>query len=53
MALRNLLIRLGGHDPLAIRDESREATQPIAMAGSTVLFGGGSRTAVNWAICRS
>ncbi len=49
MALRNLLIRLGGHDPLAIRDESREATQPIAMAGSTVLLAAAA-TAVNWAI---
>jgi len=47
--LRDLFVRLGGHDPLAMGNESREATQPIAMAGSTVLMAA-LVTSTNWAL---
>ena len=49
MTIRDLFIRLGGHDPITMRNEGREATQPIAMAGSTVLMAA-MVTSANWAI---
>lgn len=47
--LRQFLIRLGGHDPLSLRDESREAVAPIVMAGAAV-FLAACITSLNWAI---
>jgi hypothetical protein len=47
--LNNFLVRLSGHDPQAIRGEGREAVQPIAMAGATILLAA-FVTVANWAI---
>ena len=46
MGCRDLFIWLGGHDPVALREEPRENTQPIVMNGALIawasLISGGS-----------
>jgi hypothetical protein len=49
MALRNALLRLAGYDPRSLAGESRETTQPIALAGATVALAA-TVTGLNWGV---
>lgn len=49
MTPRDLFVGVSGHDPITVDNEGREATQPIAMVGSTVLIAA-LVTSTNWAV---
>lgn len=49
MALRDIFLWLAGHDPATLREESREATQPIVLVGAAVALAA-LVTGTNWGI---